>query len=276
MFRADDGVTLATSADNKTVATFSKPGVVRIRAEAVRKQGAQAVTLGKTPEYNVQVDTPAVSLRFEPEKACVGQAVQVQLVSEAAGLDFSAYDVVWQSPEDRQAIAGAAIRFEPQDTRPVQVAVQLRAKAVAGVIAEAKRSFQAQPTDIAVRVVGPSGEVPEVWDEASRKLVTLRPGQYAVNQGIQLQAQAPTRRSPDALQFVWTVREGNLRSGAGGPAVVVAGSRTGACTVSVAVRGKTAARLDAGRRRSKCRSARRNWRKRRPRPRTGRGKWPGC
>ncbi|MDQ7824965.1 MAG: tetratricopeptide repeat protein [Candidatus Eremiobacteraeota bacterium] len=228
----------------KTAATFKKPDTVKIWVVVLKKEGAALSTLVESEQLVLEIGEPKLSMTFSPASPLVGQEVKarVAVTPESKDIDFR-----WEPPGNVRLVTESQdareIVFVPKDTKPAVIIARGRVPGTGDDLGEARGTVTARPYKVTVKVIGPLGPPPLVWDG---KQHVEKKGEIAVHQNVRLTCGIEPN-PPGEPRCQWSLNEDSHFDGNNiTKDVTVKRSRVGTCVATVVFRNAEGLELGRG------------------------------
>ncbi len=207
---------------HKVTARLTKPGTVRVRAEAVREIEGESTALAQSEDLPLKIMLPRAQLAVEPSYPYVGQQTAGRIVLTP---DIPEAQVRWsplppsvkllsRSPDQRE------FSFFLTDDLPVQLKAEVVLPPDNTILGEIKKNMSAR--QYAMRVTGPKAAGPraKIWKQGVG-LVELDRG-WAVNEAVTFGAVVSSAADLGTLRYDWKADSASCRiePGASGEAKV--------------------------------------------------------
>ena len=240
------GFDAAEGPENRTTATFKRPGKTRLWVDVLMKEGEALTTVARSENLDLDIVEPKLSLTVEPTAPMVGQEVSVKVSSQVPveDMDFR-WEVSGSAKTLRESQDTREIVIRLLDDKPVTVTVRGRAKHTGDGLGEAKHAMTAKK--YAVHVTGPKamGPKPTVWKEGAG-LVDLE-NAIAADQIVEFAADTQPVALTGPVKYQWSVSGGSCTvSNRIVREARVTASAAGGCELAVVIKDKNDVPLGEG------------------------------
>jgi len=219
------------------VATFPKPGRVKVWVQVLEKRDGALATLTESEQVEIEVIKPTLSVSVSPSEAFVGQEIKARA---AARPELKEIEYRWMPlPANAKLLSESQdkreITFYAKDDHPIEVRAQARLSGSGDDLGEARGSFRAKKYGVSVTGPRLTGPKPKIWKEGVG-LVEVD-NAFAVDQ--ELEFAAHLNPDQEGVHYVWSVTSGACKvlKPLSRTTQVVA-NQAGSCQVAVIVKDK--------------------------------------
>ena len=198
-------------------ATFLRPGQAKIWVVALRRQAGALVTVAESPQIEIDVVAPGLSLRLEPPAPFVGDTVTVR-AREAPESNDADVSFRWALAGEAQSAGPTSDQrvytFVATLDKPVTISLDTLARAKGDKVASAQVTVTPQARKVTATSPGPS------FGAETTKIVLWKQGVGLVRLEKQITAfmdmtvKATIEPAPaDPVRWAWSLNEGSSFSG---------------------------------------------------------------
>ena len=198
-------------------ATFLRAGPTKIWVIALRRQAGTLATVAESPQIEIDVVAPGLSLQAEPRAPFVGDTVTIK-AHEAPASNDADVSFRWSLAGDAQAAGPTSDQrvytFVAASDKPVTISLDTLARAKGDTLASAQVRVTPQARTVTATNLGPS------FGADTTKIVLWKPGvglvwtENQITAFMDLTVKASVEPAPaDPVRWAWSLNEGSSFSG---------------------------------------------------------------